>query len=362
MKTELAEGKQGYRIFEQVSKDVYQGNKYFKGTGKSIEQLLLNSNSAFRKHSTVKKFVIRDGNDYVARFALIHDFKSPGYVQVAFFEAQKNLGDLFSILKREISLCFPQCKKVVVGLNGHLNYGAGILLNRFDEPPLFGLSYNPDYYPNYFEGLKCRRMVTFRFSMEAYISWANTYSSDRRLNGLTVRFMDKKNIEKESAIYTELNNQAFLNHPYWAGRDKAEDLELFKPFRFLLDNENLIIAEINGNPVGFFLWYPDFNQLVTGHRDLNITDLIKYRLGKRVDTFRFTEIGILPQYQGSPVALALINKSLPALIRKGYKYCEGGFIFEENRASIAFVKRILQRCNGEKPEAYREYATFETEL
>jgi transposase len=37
--------------------------------------------------------------------------------------------------------------------------------------------------------------------------------------------MNKKNIEKESAIYTELNNQAFLKHSYWANRDKAEDLE-----------------------------------------------------------------------------------------------------------------------------------------
>jgi ribosomal protein S18 acetylase RimI-like enzyme len=86
---------------------------------------------------------------------------------------------------------------------------------------------------------------------------------------------------------------------------------LFKPFRFLLDNENLIIAEIDGKPVGFFLWYPDFNELVASQRDLNVLDVIKYRLGKPIDTFRFTEIGILPEYQGSPVALALINKSLP---------------------------------------------------
>jgi GNAT superfamily N-acetyltransferase len=362
MKVELIEGKPEYKIFEKVSSDIYDGNKYFKGTEKSIEQLLLNSNSAFRNHSTVKKFVIRNGNNYVARFALIHAHRLAEYIQVAFFEAQKDLGDIFPIIKQEINRHFPQCKKVVVGLNGHLNYGAGILLNRFDESPIFGLPYNPDYYANYFKGLKCRKMFTYLFSMQAYTEWAHSYSSQRKLDGLTVRFMNKNNIEKESAIYTELNNRAFLNHPYWANRDKAEDLELFKPFRFLLDNENLIFAEINGKPVGFFLWYPDFNKLVGNQRDLNIIDVVKYRLGKTIDTFRFTEIGILPEYQGSPVALALINKSLPTLIKKGYKFCEGGFIFEENRASIAFVKRILQRCYGEEPQAYREYAVFETTL
>lgn len=362
MKVEFLECKSGYETFKKVSSDIYNGNKYFRGTEGSIEQLLLNSNSAFQNHSTVKIFVIRNGNDYVARFALIHDFRTAENIQLSFFEAQKDLGDIFSLIKQEIYRHFPQCKKVVVGLNGHLNYGAGILLNRFDETPLFGLPYNPEYYANYFKDLHCRKMFTFRFSMEAYSAWANSYSSQRKLDGLTVRFMNKKNIEKESAIYTELNNKAFLKHPYWANRDKAEDLELFKPFRFLLDNENLIFAEINGKPVGFFLWYPDFNKLVCNQRDLNIIDVIKYRLGKSIDTFRFTEIGIIPEYQGSPVALALINKSLPTLIKKGYKYCEGGFIFEENRASIAFVKRILKRCYGEEPEAYREFAVFETTL
>jgi len=95
---------------------------------------------------------------------------------------------------------------------------------------------------------------------------------------------------------------------------------------------------------------------------LNIWDVIKFRFKNSIDTFRFTEIGIIPEFQGSPVALALINKSLPTLAEKGYKFCEGGFIFEENRASIAFAKRILKRCYGYEPEPYREYALFETML
>ena len=362
MTTEIIDGKSGYKTFEKVSTDVYSGNKFFRGTDKSVEQLLLNANSAYQKHSSIKKFIVRSGNNYVARFALIHDLHLADYIQVAFFEAQKDLGDIFKLIRQEIYHHFPKCKRVVAGLNGHLNYGAGILLNRFDEAPLFGLPYNPEYYAGYFKDLQMRKMFTFRFSMEAYISWARNYSPMRKINGLSVRFMNTKNIEKESAIYTELNNQAFLKHSYWANRDKAEDLELFKPFRYLLENENLVFAEIDGKPVGFFLWYPDFNKLVPGQRDFNVWDVIKYRLGKSIDTFRFTEIGILPEYQGSPVALALINKALPALIKKGYKYCEGGFIFEDNLASIAFVKRILQRCYGKEAKPYREFAVFETSI
>jgi len=362
MIAELIEGKSAYKTFAKVSADVYIGNKYFRGTEGSIENLILNSDSAFNRHASVKMFVVRDGNNLVARFALIQEHRLTDYIQVAFFEAQKGLGDIFSLIKKEIYTHFPQCKKVVVGLNGHLNYGAGILMNRFDEVPLFGLPYNPDYYADYFKDLHCRKMVTFRFSMEVYKTWAHSYSLKRELKGLSVRFMNKHNIKEESAIYTQLNNQAFINHPYWSNRDREEDLELFNPFRFLLDNENLAFAEINGKPVGFFLWYPDFNQLVSTKRDLNVTDVLKYRLGRKPDTFRFTEIGIIPEYQRSPVALALLSKVLPVVLKKGYKYCEGGFIFEENLASMAFVKRLLERSFGETPEIYRQYATFETTL
>src|ERR1035437_1021136 len=201
MITELIEGNQASKTFSKVGTDVYVGNEFYRGTEASIERLLLNSASAFNIHSIVKKFVVRDGNQLVARFALIQDQRLANYVQVSFFEAQKGLGDIFALIKKEISLHFPFCKKVVVGLNGHLNYGAGILLNRFDEVPLFGLPYNPDYYADYFKDLHCRKMVTFRFSMEAYHSWAQSYQTHRVLKGLTVRFMDKRNIQKESAIY-----------------------------------------------------------------------------------------------------------------------------------------------------------------
>ena len=362
MKAEFLEGRSTYKTFAKVGADVYKGNKYFRGTEGSIEKLLLNSTCAFHSHSSIKKFIVIDRNDLVARFALIHDYRLPEYIQVSFFEAQKGLGDIFALIKKEINTHFPQCSKVVAGLNGHLNYGAGILLNRFDEVPLFGLPYNPDYYAGYFKSLQCHKMFTFRFSMEIYIGWAQTYQVHRVLKGLTVRFMNKNNIKEESAIYSQLNNQAFSKHPYWANRDNKEDVELFYPFRLLLDNENLIFAEINGKPAGFFLWYPDFNQLVSTQRDLNVLDVIKYRIKNSIDTFRFTEIGIVPEYQGSPVALALISKSLPALVDRGYKFCEGGFIFEENQASIAFVKRILKRSYGSEPELYRQFATFETSL
>lgn len=351
-----------YKTFGSVRKEVYKGNKFYRGTEGSIEKMLLQNKSTFKTHSKSRMFIVRDGNDIVARFALINDYRLLDYVQVAFFEAQKGLGDIYSLIKKEAKYWFPECPQIVVGLNGHLNYGAGILLNRFNEVPLFGLPYNHDYYADYFKELNTRKMFTFRFPTKIYHQWAATFKPSKQLEGLNVRFMNKKDIKRESAIYTQLNNLSFTKHPYWADRDVAEDEELFYPFRFLLDNEHLIIAEHNGEPVGFYLWYPDFNQLIDSQRDFKPYDVVKYRIKNKIDTFRFTEIGIIPKYQRSPVAMAMVNKPLPKMVEMGYKYCEGGYIFEENRASIAFTTRILQRANVKKPEPYRQFAVFDGKL
>jgi hypothetical protein len=358
MKAEAVKDRSGYRAFHHVQQAVYRGNPNFRGTDASVENLLIKGPTAFHSHSVVEPFIVMDGGSPVARFALIHDHKLPDYVQVSFFEALPDCGDLLSLIREQVRCAFPGVEKMVVGLNGHLNYGAGILLNHFHEPPVFGLPYSQPYYPEYFRGLAERRMYSYRLDIDGYTDWAASYEGPRTKEGLTVRFMDKKRIREEIPIYTRLNNEGFTDHPYWASREVEEDMELFYPFRFLLDNENLIFVEYEGRPVGFYLWYPDFNQLVHGQRDLNALDVLRFRMGRYIDTVRFTEIGVLPEFRSSPAVMAMLDKALPVVRAAGYRYCEVGFIFEENRASIALCKRILSRI-GENTDPYRQYAVFE---
>lgn len=362
MKLELMEGKEGYRAFSRFGVQVYDGNPHYRGTQNSVEKLLLLGPTAFHQHARIRMYLVMDSSEVVARFALIHDTKLLDYVQVAFFESRPGLTGLWDLMAREAALQFPGIPRVAVGINGHINYGAALLMNRFDRPPLFGLPYSHDYYPEYFSALRPRHLVSFRFTMTEIHEWASSYRDLKRMDGITLRYLNKKNIQEDISHYTRLNNGSFQEHPFWADREEAEDLELFNPFRHLLDNENLIFAEHEGRPVAFFLWYPDFNCLVQGARDLDVRDWLKLRCGKHIDSFRFTEIGILPEYRNRPLTLAMIQMSLPPIARAGHEFCEGGYVFEDNRGSIAMVKRILRRSFGHEVEPYRRYAVFEGEL
>ncbi len=87
MKVIKLECKAGYKVFSNFGKEIYKYNPYYRGTEESIEKLLLVGPTVFHKHSKVMFFVVEDGNDLVARFALIHDEKLPDFLQVSFFEA-----------------------------------------------------------------------------------------------------------------------------------------------------------------------------------------------------------------------------------------------------------------------------------
>lgn len=362
MRLEWVAGKEGFADFAEFGVRVYADNPHFRGTGGAVEKLVLLGPTAFHDHAAVRMYLVVDGGETVARFALIRDRRLPSHVQVAFFEARPGLINLWDLIAAEAAGQFPESSRVLVGVNGHINYGAAFLTNRFDRPPVFGLPYSHDYYPAYFEGLQAHPLVSFRFTMPEIHRWVADYGPLARMEGITLRFLDMKQLRRDMGHYTRLNNESFGDHPFWAERTAEEDYELFHPFRHLLEEENLVFAEYEGRPVAFFLWYPDFNGLVDGPRDLGFRDWLRFRTGRRPDSFRFTQIGIHPDHRRRPLTLAMIRKAIGTTARAGYDFCEGGFVFEENRASMIMVRRILRRAFGRDVEPYRRYAVYEGAL
>lgn len=361
MKLLEVRGKAALNEFYNITKTIYKDNPFYRTTNEEVVKHLTAGSTVFKNHATVIPYIIKKGDETVGRLALIHDAYLKDYVQIAFFEALPGLENLAELISEKAAARFKECSKIVVGINGHLNYGAGILLNHFDEQPVFELPYNPDYYPDYFKKFHKREIVSFRFETAPFHEYFENFENSV-WNGITVRFMDKRKFKKEIKTYTELNNACFHSHPFWAKRDINEDLEMFYPFRHFLSNENLIFAEYKGKPIGFVLWFPDFNQIVSNKGTLGLKERLKFRLGNPIKTFRFYEIAVLPQYQISKASFAMIYKMAKAVKAKGYEIGEGGFIFQENTRSITLAVRYLHRAFGEKMDAYRRFAVYEREL
>ncbi len=353
------------RAFYQITCLIYKDTPCHRSTEESIVKMLVSGPCTFHTHAQVQPSLFLHDNRIVGRCAFIYDDNLPEYVQIGFFEALPHIPELPAALIEYAREWKPHIKKLVAGLNGHLNYGAGILLDRFDQPPVFGLPYNLPYYQQYFSGFSCNTTISFRFSLTPFYQW-NIEKTLSKIDtqGFTIRCMDKNKLRQEIDLYTSIDNSSFTNtrYWYWSNRKPKENFELFHPFRFLLKNENLIFVEKDGKPVGFLLWYPDFNGLVGPGQDIGIIDVLRYRFFNPLKTFRLTEVAVLPEYRKSPAVILMIQKLIPILKQEGYTTCEGGFIFEENHNSVVMTKRLLERAIGTSLAPYRKYGIFESQL
>lgn len=353
--------KQDLRAFYAIANQVYAGNECYRPTDRGITRLVIEGPTAFHFHASVRPFLIQEGCCIVGRFAFIQDDRLSNTVQVSFFEAMPGLGGIVDCITKRAHTLFRQCKRIVFGLNGHENYGAGFLLNRFDEVPVFALPYSPPYYCDYFKGLTERGMASFRYPNQPFYAY-RAGDTGRNNGALTVRTMRRSALRRDIAIYTHLNNACFRDEPYWTDRSVDEDRELFWPVRFLIREENLLFAELHGEPIGFLLWYPDFNQLVHAGRELGCWAICRYRLADPIDTVRLAQIAVHPKHRARGVFHTMMLAMASLVERHGYRWHEGGFIFEENRRSMATAKRYAQRTLGQTVEPYRRYAIFEGAL
>ncbi|GAB4284532.1 MAG: hypothetical protein Kow0068_09650 [Marinilabiliales bacterium] len=362
-----ANTKDDIKKFYQVENLVYNNIPYYRSTENEIIKLLITGPTNFHTHAEITPYLIYDDQKLIGRFALVHDLRMFDIVQVAFFESLNVVYDPVNLIIPEVKFKYPDCHKIVIGLNGHLNYGAGILQNNFDKVPAFGLSYTPSYYPALFEKYKKNNIVTYSFPVkvkEKYLKKLDEFSDNKTYN---IRKFNRKNLSNDFLTYTELNNKCFTEHPYWSERDGIEDLELFEPFKYLLKDENLIFAEYNGQAIGFLLWFPDFNQLVNTQRELKAGndfayDVLRYKLFNPIKRFRFAEIGVVPEFRKKGVELVLINTMVRDVLKHNYKTGVGGFIFEKNLDSVNMAVKYMERIVGEPLHTDNKYAVYEINL
>ncbi|MFZ7101460.1 MAG: GNAT family N-acetyltransferase [Peptococcaceae bacterium] len=349
--------KKKYLDFQQA---IYQDNPYYRDSLSEITKLFLDHKISYLKHAKFFPFVIEKQGAIVLRAAFIIDYKQNNTLLVAFFEAGPGRQDAVDLmLQKGKELAYAhRLTKMIIGLNGHLNYGVGFLASHFDRVPAFGFPYNPPYYAGYFQGLREVNFSTFWVEMEKF-----NLTRDEKLlkrikkNGFTFRKADLRHLTKELEIYTYLNNLCFHDHLWWAERTVQEDYELFYPFRWFIKGENLIIAEKDGRPAGLMLWYPDFNQLVPRGRGMGLTTLLKYQLGIRPDTFKIAELAVHPRYRGTGLVLGFFAY-LYGLVKDKYKYCEAGWVEAGNLQSRGLGSHFQELGCRE----YKRYQAYEVSL
>lgn len=310
-------------------------------------EAILKGKSAFSKSVFLQPVLVEEEGQVVAAciFALVD--RMPDQLQMACFEALSDQEAAVEALIAHGKALAKQkgAKNLLVGLNFHVNYGLGLLVDGFEEIPVFGSAYNPESTPNYFKKHISEEvsLVTYQKNMTNFEIPISERLRKRIHSSYHVVPADFKHLEQTAKIYTSINNAAFGQHRFYYERRIEEDIELFREFKAFIKPENLLFLYSGEVPVGFMLWYPDFNQLIKPGEIIGIKTWVRWKLWpENIDTFKIVEIGILPEHQNRGGILRLFE-ACQDLVRNRYKWCEAGWILSDNIASRGFGERWADR-------------------
>ena len=362
MKMKLAEvtHKKEEKQFLRFRKDLYRRNKAY------IDNSYFMIREVFRKHTSfidgkeIYPFnVIREGR-IVSQGIVIFARELPDYIQLSFLESLPGQGEAVKLLADKAAEIGRQkgCRKLVVGLNGHVNYGLGLLSSCYDTVNSFSGAANPEYYHAYLKSMDFTEIRMKTYVIRTIDGRLEKYRGlfQKLDRTYTYRTFDSKRFAADAGIYTDLNNKAFAGHRYYYRRGYKEDAEMLKELFLFMKEDSLIFAFQGEKPVGFILWYPDFNELGKKGDIFGAKHFIKNLFWSgRIKTAKIMEYGILEENRRSGLALGLINEVFKILKRYPASRAETSWVLEENRDSNSFCQAI---CDS----GYKDYITYEKDI
>jgi len=246
------------------------------------------------------------------------------------------------------------------------NYEYGILIEGHGRPHRYLLAYQPAYYQRLLESAgfeKAKDMVSVSLDVEDPVAWAAAQRWIDRLDvahrskerPITVRSVDMRRLDDEVAIAVRLFNQVLSRHWGHVPLSPGEMADLARGLRHVIVPDLLLFAEREGEPVGILVAIPDMNaairrlKLRTGVLEL-LELVLRARLA-RPDAVRVLLCGVVGARARFAVAPLLLTRFTVSAARLGFRYIDGGWIFEDNQAMLSAVLHAGFRCD----RVYRLY-------
>jgi GNAT superfamily N-acetyltransferase len=358
MKVVYVDSKKDQKIYFSLFKKIYKNNNYARNANNYMLKQIFKGKTAFCKDKYIRGIYILENKDIVMQCVFIHSDKLDA-LQIAYFEALPEKHGAFDMLMKEaIKICNERkIGKIVAGMNGHVNYGLGFLIDSFDKDPVFGTQYNPPYYKSYFEryNMKEIRLCSFYWDMNLVKMQKYTRIYEKLRSRYIIKEFNPNNLDEEARLYTYLNHVCFKNHRFYYPSSYEEDKVLVKELLLLSPKNFIVFAYDGAKPIGFVLWYPDFNQLIKPGRKINVLTLIKIQLFKRrITKVKVGEIGVIPEYHNKGIPLLLL-KYIADKVKDKYTCGESSWILEENKSS-----RLMTSTFADKE--YKHYAAYEMDV
>jgi GNAT superfamily N-acetyltransferase len=224
----------------------------------------------------------------------------------------------------------------------------GILIEGLEYPPQIMMPYNPPYYKELLEnyGLaKAKDMLSFYKDSNVGIPARIKRISEitRKRTKVTVRPMDTKHLDRDVEIIKDLYNKAWeLNWGFVPLTDEEMD-DVYKKLLKFYEPDLVLIAEVEGKPVGVGISVPDINQVLIKIKNgklfpFGIFKFLWYK--RKINCVRCMIFGLLKEYRKTGIPLVMFEETEKNGLRHGYMQAEIGWNLEDNDAINQFDSQI----------------------
>ncbi len=244
--------------------------------------------------------------------------------------------------------------------NPSLNYELGLLIEGFDSPPTFMMTYNRPYYQALIEE------YGFHKAQDLYAYWGNLEMLPKvhtklgpialqiieHLN-LKLRPLDKSRFLQDVEAFLSVYNRSLANTWGFVPMSPNEVRHMAKGLRHLMIPELSMGAEIDGELVGAVFGLPDYNpriRLIDGRLfPFGFWRLLRNR--QEMKRIRLISTNVIPEYQRMGVGMALMHGLVPRALAWGMEEAEFSWVLESNLLS----RGSLEKGGAKLVKTYRLY-------
>jgi GNAT superfamily N-acetyltransferase len=249
-------------------------------------------------------------------------------------------------------------QRVLGPMSFSTNEECALLVEGFQSAPAVMMPYNPPYYATLIEGAGHVKAKDFL----AYFLDGNIPPPERLTRGvahlqrrhhITIRPIDVRRFRQDVDLIQEVYNSAWERNWCFVPMTPEEIADLAKQLR-MIGNPNLcLLAERNGEAIGFALGLPDYNQVL---RHINgrlfpvgLLKLLWYR--RSMNRSRVLALGLKPGFRNMGIDAMLYLRLWQEAPKNGYPLVECSWILEDNWP----MRRGLERMGGKITKTYRIY-------
>lgn len=311
-------------------------------------------------HGILKRWLLIDeNNNAIGRIAAFIDYnRSKAYRQptggIGFFEVIEDEKAAFKLFDTAIAWLKDNGMEAV---DGPVAFGSnesnwGLLVEGFVQQG-YGMPYNKEYYREYFEKYGFRNyfnqycfhkdIAAVSVFPERFMKIAEWIS---RRPGYSFEHFSFRNADKYVSDLVEIYNVT------WS--EFREDFQPMIPEDFndtinkgkaFLDEELIWFAYRNGEPIAFFILFPDLNQILKHlNGKLHLLNIMKFLYLKKKNTMtrmRAVVAGVKPAFRNSGIESAIF-KCLYHVFRKKqyYKELELSWVGDFNKPMLSVYRAI----------------------